>query len=841
MKAFFLFLVLFSFSCTAQSDTEHWFAPVFDGQQNDKVYYILYLSTAETIPFKVFVNKESTSIYAVDLSSDQPMVLYLEKADISTKDRNEVLKVISKGIHITGDKKFVAQLRILVTDSGEGFPVDAEIIASKGRQALGLDFMIGNIPNTIDESGINFQASIIATEDDTKVRFKNVNAGLQFSANSDILKEEIVLNRGESFILSGAVQDKTANLQGLLGAEISASKPIALTNGHFNGQYFYKLYQRQADILLDQAIPIEKTGKEYIVVKGISPLESSMEVVLVIASENNTSIVINNELSQEQNLNKGEYLLLNRDYFDNDAMYLTGSKNFYVYQFFGAAKAPARAFSSGGMMLIPPLDCYFPRKVETIAYPNEIFGNEFSTNLNIITKKGAAIKINGAPLNPAIVANTIKGKDDWVYFVAPNINGIINSVSSTKGMFVQLIGGNRAVGYGAAYSGFQKDPEIKLASADGCIPGVELSVDAEFDYYQWQLNGVDIVSATAASYKPIIQGYYSCKVSNDGCPLLNLPAVYVFDCVNALALEFEICSILKLDLTQLHPNFNLATFEILDSPKNGRLNKNGNFLVYELTDLPKRSDVFKYKICAPDGTCYRVQVTLSISGSFTSETAIQYFLCKNEAATTLKLADSYDSYEWSTDETGSTIEAGLGEYYVDLANGDCVSRQYFRVDQVKIFTIKSIKITQDKVTIFTSDGATAYLYSLNGIDYQTSNEFYNLKSGTYTAYVKLADSDCEILAETFVIFNIPNFISPNADGINDEIDFSPFRNKKEVQLQIFNRLGKIVYQTERDLIWTGKLNNKNLATGTYWYVLSFKEDLTDEPIVYKGWILLKTN
>jgi hypothetical protein len=63
-------------------------------------------------------------------------------------------------------------------------------------------------------------------------------------------------------------------------------------------------------------------------------------------------------------------------------------------------------------------------------------------------------------------------------------------------------------------------------------------------------------------------------------------------------------------------------------------------------------------------------------------------------------------------------------------------------------------------------GTPPYKYSLNGIDYQTSNIFTGLSRGMHTVYV-LSKDGCSPVIKEFLVLNLINAITPNGDGLND--------------------------------------------------------------------------
>ncbi|MCR9154315.1 MAG: gliding motility-associated C-terminal domain-containing protein [Bacteroidetes bacterium] len=69
---------------------------------------------------------------------------------------------------------------------------------------------------------------------------------------------------------------------------------------------------------------------------------------------------------------------------------------------------------------------------------------------------------------------------------------------------------------------------------------------------------------------------------------------------------------------------------------------------------------------------------------------------------------------------------------------------------------------------------------------------------------------------------IPNAFTPNGDNINDQFELRISENCEVVSfsLQVFDRWGRMVYQTESmeaDQAWDGKSDNKELEQGVYLY------------------------
>jgi gliding motility-associated-like protein len=71
------------------------------------------------------------------------------------------------------------------------------------------------------------------------------------------------------------------------------------------------------------------------------------------------------------------------------------------------------------------------------------------------------------------------------------------------------------------------------------------------------------------------------------------------------------------------------------------------------------------------------------------------------------------------------------------------------------------------------------------------------------------------------LYNLPNVFTPNGDGSNDEFRPFPYDFVEKIDLQIFNRWGKVVFKTQDpDINWDGKdqSSKQNCADGVYYYV-----------------------
>ncbi|WP_234109269.1 MULTISPECIES: choice-of-anchor L domain-containing protein [Chryseobacterium] len=236
------------------------------------------------------------------------------------------------------------------------------------------------------------------------------------------------------------------------------------------------------------------------------------------------------------------------------------------------------------------------------------------------------------------------------------------------------------------------------------------------------------------------------------------------------------------------------------------------------------------------------EITINIKKPKKSTVLEDKSVCPS-STTTLDAGTGFDFYSWSTGISGTNASSinnvGMGDYWVDLYFNGCVYRQNVKVTASELPQITHIDVLGSTATVYVVGGVPPYSYSLNNVDFTSSNTFYNVPRGKHTVYVK-DSQNCGSVTKEFLVINLINVITPNADGFNDVLDYSDLSLKKEVKIQIYNRFGTTVFSSDANqFIWDGKTNGRAVSTGTYWYILSWIEPDTNAPVTYQGWILVK--
>ena len=240
------------------------------------------------------------------------------------------------------------------------------------------------------------------------------------------------------------------------------------------------------------------------------------------------------------------------------------------------------------------------------------------------------------------------------------------------------------------------------------------------------------------------------------------------------------------------------------------------------------------------GECPNIaELIVNIKTPKQSDTLHDMVLCEGQLGT-LDAGPDFEAYLWSTGETTQSIQAGIGNYWVDLTYNGCIFRQYVTIVAPATPSITLIEINGNSVTVHVSGGTPPYEYSLDNINWQSSNVFNNLPRGVYTVYVRDKYS-CTPISKKFVIIDLINAITPNGDGINETVNYSDLAIYKDLQFIIFDRYGKEIFRgsKENNYTWDGRFDGKKVFTATYWYILTFKDPDSDTIYKYNSWLVVK--
>jgi gliding motility-associated-like protein len=188
----------------------------------------------------------------------------------------------------------------------------------------------------------------------------------------------------------------------------------------------------------------------------------------------------------------------------------------------------------------------------------------------------------------------------------------------------------------------------------------------------------------------------------------------------------------------------------------------------------------------------------------------------------------YATYLWNMNSDDLTAQINpvnqAGDYWVDVSDGCFLLRDTISINVVPAPVIAQLDtITYSQVTVLASGGTEPYLYSINNGFTQSRNIFNEVYNGTHYFIVEDANG-CEakdtLTLSTVIDVDVPNFFTPNNDGVNDKWNIDGLDRFPNANIRIYDRYGKllIILKPEDDG-WDGRYLNTAVRSDDYWYVV----------------------
>ena len=218
-------------------------------------------------------------------------------------------------------------------------------------------------------------------------------------------------------------------------------------------------------------------------------------------------------------------------------------------------------------------------------------------------------------------------------------------------------------------------------------------------------------------------------------------------------------------------------------------------------------------------------------------------LCPNETLS-LSIEDFQGTWTWgngSTEKELRVSEAGI--YYLEASLGNCSSLDSIQVDYVEnpppTSIWDSLICMGTEVSLVPEVSDAQYIWS----DLSQDSLLVVQNPGTYWVDVM---TDCYTWRKTFTVsaedcgceLFIPNVITPNGDGINDEFRVQLREGIEAYHLQIFDRWGRIMFESYSPADhWKG-IDAKQTPSpeGVYYWFLTYQclQNGHIRPLTQKG-------
>lgn len=446
--------LLLPFVSFAQLSRLHYLPPLH-ANSNQVDSHFVYISTPCKSDIKVNVrrgNGTHISGSPFTISNARPLRINAggnqNNSDIMVPQDSLCRALSTKGMMIEADSPVYVNARYR---SGTA---QAESITTKGEAALGRVFRLGSMPLLASQTWRNFVFSFMATEDSTLVVVSGYDDDVTFDGSSvrydDTLK--FTLSKGQSVVVAGSASNQY-NWSGTIGALISSNKDIVVNTGNWLGSIANR--SGSQDIALDQIVPIDKLGNEYIVIEAAG--FPDQESPLVVAHYNNTSVYLNGDTRPYIRLNAGQWALIPNSFYlgsGHKNMYIRTTQPVYVYQMM----AGARDYTTPGMNFIPPIRCGLHNTIDLIPEIDKIGNAGFNGSVIVLAEKGSSLWVNGTKQSGA---QSVTGNNAWETYRISGFRGDVK-VESEYGIAAGFFGSSSAAGYGAYFSGFSDYVEIKM-------------------------------------------------------------------------------------------------------------------------------------------------------------------------------------------------------------------------------------------------------------------------------------------------------------------------------------------------------------------------------------------
>jgi gliding motility-associated-like protein len=169
-----------------------------------------------------------------------------------------------------------------------------------------------------------------------------------------------------------------------------------------------------------------------------------------------------------------------------------------------------------------------------------------------------------------------------------------------------------------------------------------------------------------------------------------------------------------------------------------------------------------------------------------------------------------------------------GIYNVSLTLDEGLPTEQVLCKNVVVFENPDISLGNDTsllpgttVTLNPGSNFRAYEWS----DGETTPAITVGQPGTYSVVVTDTNG-CKAFDQVIISVKlyIPEFFTPNGDGINDTWEIEYFRTNPDATIEIFDRFGNRMAKYRGDQIgWDGKYNGTPVKADSYWYVITFDD------------------
>ena len=373
----------------------------------------------------------------------------------------------------------------------------------------------------------------------------------------------------------------------------------------------------------------------------------------------------------------------------------------------------------------------------------------------------------------------------------------------------------------------------QISCSDATDGGITLDVQGGMGNYQFAISPNLNQFGDENSFDELGEGNYTVIVQDgNGCF-----EVVEFELIAPDPLE--VSSIATTDEICFESSDGTVTVEVIGgtAPYFTSLNTNAdaNFAqdVFQYSDLPSGQHVMFIRDTNGCETTqfFEIEPGVNLAG----EPVIEY-IC-NDGITTNRVSIAFEDqsiindvlYGLDTSDPNQMVLDGTfeglagGNHYITVLHSNgCPETYNFNITEFEPLTLQLTESNINTISALASGGSGNYTFAINDRSATNDSIFYITETATYTITVT-DENGCSVSGEIFIEFidiEIPNFFTPDGDGLNDTWaprNIEPYQN---IFIKIYDRYGRTLYEfkgNEDD--WDGQYNLSDLPTGDYWYII----------------------
>ncbi len=224
-------------------------------------------------------------------------------------------------------------------------------------------------------------------------------------------------------------------------------------------------------------------------------------------------------------------------------------------------------------------------------------------------------------------------------------------------------------------------------------------------------------------------------------------------------------------------------------------------------------------------------------------------LCRNleinEVESPLVLSSGLDPTEFTVNwylldelvHTGpdyTTLEAGNYTVETIKLNPEVGSECNYAPTLVQVFEsarpVISAEVTEPfkevaVITVNIEKGKGIYEYRLDGGEFQESNEFYDVGSGSHTIMVRGVGGICGVTTLEVIVIRYQKFFTPNGDGVNDTWNIGDLYDHPEAKISVYDRYGKSMATFRpKSAGWDGTYKGRLMFSSEYWFQVKYLDE-----------------